>query len=316
MLLNEFVESKKEIWSELEELVSKVQERSLKSLSSDELDRLGYLYRRVTSDLAVARRDFPGDKVVQYLNDLSAQASMIIYSGEPIKRGRIAEFFLETFPSTFRSYRWFIAVAFAIFILGFTWSYVTTLIYPEFGERVLPDQLVKTIKSQKIWTEIPKYQRSLASSLIMTNNIRVSFFAFALGITFMLGTVYVLLANGIMIGAVGGLCQVHGLSLPLWSFVSPHGYIELSVVFMAGGAGLAIGYSILNPSYMTRGRSLVEAAGRSVRLIGGCVPLLMAAGMIEGFLSPSGLNPWVKIIIGPITGSALYWYLLRCGAKS
>ena len=126
---------------------------------------------------------------------------------------------------------------------------------------------------------------------------------------FTLGTVYVLITNGMLIGAVGGLCHIYGLSLPLWSFISPHGYIELSVIFIAGGAGLMMGYSLINPKLATRKLALRDAAKDAVRLIGGCIPFLVIAGIIEGFISPSSLKPWLKLAIGAGTGILLYVYL-------
>jgi len=144
----------------------------------------------------------------------------------------------------------------------------------------------------------------------MTNNIQVTFLAFTSGIFFMLGTIYVLITNGMLIGAIGGLCHIHGLSLPLWSFVSPHGYIELSVIFIAGGTGLMMGYSLINPKLSTRKRALTDAAKDAVKLIGGCIPLLVIAGIIEGFVSPSALKPWIKIAIGASSGILLYAYFL------
>ena len=112
----------------------------------------------------------------------------------------------------------------------------------------------------------------------MTNNIRVAFFAFAWGIMFMAGTVYILVINGILIGGVAGLCDVNGVAMALWSFVSPHGYIELTTIFIAGGAGLKLGYSLIAPSHFTRKRALTDAAGTAIRLLGGCVFLLNHRG--------------------------------------
>ncbi len=316
MTLEEFVNRKNAYWSELDSLLNTIQRGNLKALSAQQIERLGYLYRRVTSDLAIARRDFSTDRTVNYLNDLAARAHAGVYQSKPIESGRIRDFFLSGFPQLFRKHIIFIAVAFGFFLIGFIGTYFATLINPNFGESLIPEKLVHTIESHEMWTDIPQQQRSLASSLIMTNNIQVAFFAFAFGVTFALGTVYVLLSNGMMIGAVGGLCHIHGLSLPLWSFVSPHGYIELTVIFIAGGAGLMMGYALVNPGLASRKRALADAAKQSVRLIGGCVPLLIIAGTIEGFVSPSSLPPWVKILLGAVTGVLLYSYLFSQGKRA
>ncbi len=309
MTLEGFINQKKDYWEELNGLLNKIQSGKLSVLSAVELERLGYLYRRVTSDLAIARRDFPHDRIVEYLNNLASHAHSNVYQSKPIEPGKIRHFFLYGFPELYREKIVFIAISFLLFAFSALLTFSATLINPDVGETVVPVSLVQTIKEHQMWTNIPKGERSIASSMIMTNNIQITFLAFTSGILFTLGTVYVLIINGMLIGAVGGLCYIHGLSLPLWSFVSPHGYIELSVIFIAGGAGIMMGYSLINPKLSTRKRALRDAAKDAVRLIGGCIPLLVIAGVIEGFISPSALNPRIKLTIGVATGILLYAYL-------
>jgi uncharacterized membrane protein SpoIIM required for sporulation len=313
MRLEEFVHQKQSDWSELNDLLTRIKSGNLTALSADELDRLGYLYRRVTSDLAIARRDFPTDRVVRYLNELAARTHANVYRTPPLKGNTFRDFFRFGFPQLFRENFTFVLVAFLLFALAFGATYLTVLANPEFGEDLVPGHLVHTIKQKEMWTDIPQEQRNIAASFIMTNNIQVSFLAFALGITFTLGTVYVMVFNGAFLGAVSGLCHVHGLALPLWSFVSPHGYIELTVIFIAGGAGLKMGYALIHPKLYSRKRALTNAATEAVRLIGGCVPLLIIAGTIEGFVSPSSLPPLVKIALGAVSGVLLYVYLIAAG---
>ncbi len=316
MTLEEFVNKKQRVWSELNELLNRVKSGNVSVLSVDELDRLGYLYRRITSDLAIARRDFPNDRVVRYLNDLAARTHACIYQTQPLKKNAFRDFFLFGFPQLFRENVILIGTSFLLFAIAFITAYWVVWVNPELGETLVPDRLVETIKRGEMWTDIPEVQRSIAASFIMTNNIRVAFLAFAFGIMFTLGTVYVLLINGTLIGAVGGLCHVHGLALPLWSFVSPHGYIELTVIFIAGGAGLKMGYALINPKFSTRKRALADACRDAVRLIGGCVLLLVVAGIIEGFVSPSSLPSLVKLLFGAVSGVALYSYLFLARCQS
>ena len=197
-----------------------------------------------------------------------------------------------------------------MFAIGFGTAYWIALAKPAFAERLAPQHIVETIHAKEMWTNIPELQRNLAASFIMTNNIRVAFLAFASGITFMIGTVYILAFNGLHIGVIAGLCHVHGLALPLWEFVSPHGYIELTTIFIAGGAGLKMGYALIAPTQFTRKRALTDAAKTAVKLIGGCVVLLIIAGVIEGFVSPLSLPSIAKIGFGFATGVLLFCYSL------
>ena len=309
MTLEEFTNKKRPLWSELDELLNRTRKYGAKGMSTVQLNRLGYLYRRITSDLAVARRDFPDDRCVTYLNTLVSRAHNSIYQTSPLKRKTIRHFFRSGFPTLFRRNLRFVVAAFLLFAIGFGTAYWIALAKPAFAERLAPQQIVETIHAEKMWTNIPALQRNLAASFIMTNNIRVAFMAFASGITFMVGTVYILAFNGVHLGVISGLCHVHGFALPLWEFVSPHGYIELTTIFIAGGAGLKMGYALIAPTQFTRKRALIDAAKIAVQLIGGCVALLIIAGVIEGFVSPSSLPSIVKIGFGFATGVLLFCYL-------
>ena len=315
MTLEKFVDEKQDNWSELNDLLSQIKSGNLHGLSANELDRLGALYHRVNFDLAIARRDFPNERIVRYLNELAAQTRANLYRTQPIQKNTFRDFFLYGFPQLFRENIIFTAIAFLLFAFAFVTAYLAAWAEPELAERLVPSDLVETIERKEMWTDIPEQRRNIAASFIMANNIHVAFLAFALGIAFTLGTVYVLLLNGALVGAVGGLCHVHGLALPLWSFVSPHGYIELTVIFIAGGAGLKMGYALIAPKLFPRKRAVSDAAKEAVKLIAGCVPLLVIAGAIEGFISPSGLSPLVKIVLGAVSGALLYCYLILVGNR-
>ena len=306
MTITEFLSKKQETWNELETLLNRPG-----NASAAQLNRLGYLYRRVTSDLAIARRDFPEDRCVPYLNELAARAHATVYQTSPFKRGTLRQFLHFGFPTLFRENLSFIGAAFLMFVLAFAAAYWIALTTPEFAEKIVPERFVSHIKELEdgAWNDTSAERRNLFASFVMTNNIRVAFFAFAWGIMFMAGTVYILVINGILIGGVAGLCDVNGVAMALWSFVSPHGYIELTTIFIAGGAGLKLGYALIAPSHFTRKRALTNAAGTAIRLLGGCVFLLIIAGTIEGFVSPSGLPDITKIGFGALTGILLFTYL-------
>ena len=302
----EFIAKKQQSWNELETLLNKS-----RNANAQELNRLGYLYRRVTSDLAVARRDFPQDRCVIYLNELVSRAHSTVYQTSPLKRGSLLEFLRFGFPTVFRENLYFVGAAFLMFALAFVGAYVSALTSPEYAENLVSEDYVTHIKElgQGNWNDTSAARRNLLSSFVMTNNIRVAFMAFAWGIMFMIGTVYILVFNGLSIGAVAGLCHVHGVALALWSFVSPHGYIELTTIFIAGGAGMKLGYSLISPTTLTRKQTLVNAAKTAIKLLGGCVFLLVIAGIIEGFVSPSELPNAIKIGFGALTGILLFTYL-------
>jgi uncharacterized membrane protein SpoIIM required for sporulation len=169
------------------------------------------------------------------------------------------------------------------------------------------------MRNKDLWINIPPSERPGASSFIMTNNIQVSFLAFAGGVLAGLFTVYIMVMNGLHFGGIMGLAAHYGVAGELGSFVIGHGVIELSVIFVAGGTGLSLGWAILRPGFLRRRDALALAARQAVRLVIGCIPLLVIAGLIEGFISPSSL-PWpVKLFVGIVTGIALYAYVGLAG---
>ena len=287
-------------------------------MTSAELEEFGRLYRATTADLALAQRDFPGQTVTGYLNQLVARAHAELYQGEPLRWRQLKHFYAVTFAQLYRKVGRYTTVAFALFALPalvallVTWAdpaQITVVEGPEIAG------LVEEVKQGQLWTEIDPAARSAASGLIMTNNIRVLFLTFAGGITAGLLTAWVMISNGLHLGAIFGLLLAYDMAAGLAEFVVAHGFIELSVIFLAGGCGLYMGDALLRPGLLSRKQALVQRARVSVQLILGCAPLLVVAGLIEGFISPSAL-PWpVKLAVGLGTGAVLYWYWLRVGRR-
>ena len=153
------------------------------------------------------------------------------------------------------------------------------------------------------------------ASEIITNNVRVAAIAFAGGMTAGLLTGWIILENGLMVGALGALYVKAGFGPDFWATIAPHGVIELSAIQIAGGAGLILAGGYLRPGRARRADALVAAARRAGTLVIGVALLLCVAGTIEGFVSPQRLPIPVRGAIGIVTGIALLAYLLGAGAQ-
>jgi uncharacterized membrane protein SpoIIM required for sporulation len=314
--VEEFVARRQPDWTELEALLRRAAGRGLAAFSGPELERFGRLYRIVSADLAVAQRDFPQDRVRAYLDQLLARAHPYVYQGDVAEWQGLVRFFTVGFPRLYRANAAYVLASAGLFFIPALIAYPATLSSMAAQEALVPSSLLSLIRQGQMWTDIPEQVRPAASTFLMTNNLQVSILAFAGGILAGLGTVYVLLQNGLMLGAVIGTCQAHGLALPLLAFVSPHGYLELSDIVIAGAAGLRLGYPLLAPGLLSRRRALAQGARVAVLLLAGGAPLLVIAGVIEAFISPSGLPAEVKLVFGAATGIALYAYLLCAGRPS
>jgi uncharacterized membrane protein SpoIIM required for sporulation len=314
-MIQQFIAERRTRWEQLERLLRQSQRR--RRLSPDELTTLGRLYRQAASDLAVARRDYPDDRATRYLEQLVGRAHPAIYRRDAGGWASLWRFVTAGFPQAYRQAGRYTAVAFALLALPFLVIFAGTVVDPAVGRSVVPrSSVVQGIERGESWLEIERAERGFASSTIMTNNIQVTIVAFSGGITFGLLTVYVLVFNGLVTGAVAGLAATHGLGIELLSFVSPHGGIELSVIFLAGGAGLRMGHAMLSPGLLSRGAALTVAARQAVPLVAGGAVLLVIAGLFEGFVSPSGIPNAAKYIIGVVNLAWLYAYLLGAGRRS
>ncbi|MEO7840003.1 MAG: stage II sporulation protein M [Anaerolineales bacterium] len=319
MRTDEFYQSRRGDWETLSHLLDQSQ-RDMSRLSELQVRDLARLYRAATSDLALAKRDFPRSEITAYLNQLVARAHALVYRSEPLALKRLWQFATTGFPRLFRETWIFTFIAALFFVVPAIASGISVYTRPETVIYLLPagaQQLITTVEDKKLWIDIPVEERPYTSAFIMQNNIRVSFLAFASGLTAGLLTLWVLFFNGLMLGSLTGLTAFHGIGFELWTFVIGHGVIELSIIFIAGGSGLMLGWAILKPGLLRQRDSLAQAARKSVYLLLGAVPWLVVAGTIEGFISPNeDIAIPVKWITGIVSGILLYGYLLLAGRES
>jgi uncharacterized membrane protein SpoIIM required for sporulation len=310
--IDRFVEDRRTRWARLGQLVSGARGR-VDRLSADEVLELGHLYRATTSDLAIARRDFASDVATERLNDLVAAAHALVYSEAPTSGRRLRRFIGSELPASVHAQLPWTAVAFGIVLVFALATFALGLAFPEIAQSALPDQTRQQLAQRHLWTDIPEGYRPIAGPLIISNNIQVAILQFAGGMTGGALTVYALASNGILLGTIFAVVQAYGLSGGLLSFISAHGFLELSVFFISGGAGLRLGWAMLRPGEHDRRDALRIAGAQAVRAMLLVIPVLFVAGTIEAFLSPSDAPPLVKVGVGVVTGALLWGYILFAG---
>ena len=259
------------------------------------------------------REDATSKQLSAYLNQLLGRGHNLIYSGHKPKVSGLLRFYRETYPQIFRETLPQTLLALSIFAVTGLAAWVITIHDPGFAHRLLGPQMMETIDQRKMWTDSIVTIKPVASSGIMTNNLSVAFSTFALGITAGIGTIWMMIVNGLMIGVIGAATWRVGMALQLWSFVAPHGVLELPAIFIAGGAGLEIARGMLFPGMLPRRESLARAGGRGVRLLLGTIPMLVIAGVIEGFFSPSNAPVAMKFALAAVLFATLLTYLFLVG---
>ncbi|MHC5595552.1 MAG: stage II sporulation protein M [Nostoc sp.] len=302
-------------WQRLDALLRQIEKKGLKSLRAAEIRELASLYRSVAADLARARTQQIGNTLSQSLQSLTTRAYTQIYQGSRRQEWQaILKFYRWGLPDVVQKTFLYIAAATALFLLGALVAWWYSWQNPSFMSLIVPESLINKVRDEhKLWMGSIVGIEPLASSSIMINNLSVSFGAVAGGISVGAYTTYLMVFNGLLIGAVGTLVSQNNLAYPFWSFVLPHGSLELPAIFFAGGAGFLLARAILFPGKYRRGDALKLYGSQAVQLVFGIVPMLIIAGAIEGFFSP---NPSVPDAIKYLAGIGLFIVLVMyCSRK-
>lgn len=311
VLSNLWIDKRRPHWDRLALLLAQADNGGLGQLSRAELEELALLYRQVAADLSVLRRDATARSYTDHVNELLTRAHHIIYSGRKTSARSLFRFLRDDYPAIFQRQLPFVLASLLISVAWGLLGAALTSARPDFMRHFVGPAMIATMERHEMWTKSVVSMAPTASSYIMTNNLSVSFATFAGGIAFGLGTFFYLYVNGMMLGVIGAACHQYAMSLALWSFVAPHGSLELPSILIAGGAGLRLGYSMLFPGSLRWRESVAQGGMEATRLVSGIIPLLVLAGLLEGFFSPSHAPVWLKFTVGGLLFSLLLLWLFR-----
>ena len=311
ILSNQWIQKRRPHWDRLSSLLSQSDRSGLGQLSRAELQELALLYRQVAADLSVLRQDSTAGSYVLHVNQLLARAHHIIYSSRKTNLLTLFRFLRDEYPASFQKQIGFVLASLAISVAWGLLGAAITSARPEFMRHFVGPEMIATMERHEMWTKSVVSVAPMASSAIMTNNLSVSFVTFAGGIVFGLGTFWFLFTNSIMLGVIGAACHQYGMSVALWSFVAPHGSLELPSIIIAGGAGFRLGHSMLFPGALRWKDSIAQGGIEATRLVSGIIPLLVIAGCLEGFFSPSQAPVWLKFTVGGLLFTLLLVWLFR-----
>lgn len=269
---------------------------------------MGRLYRVAAADLALARRRWPNDPVVGRLEALVGIARPLVYDTESRGEGLVRFFTTSYWQRVSERPLLLLVAAGLMFVPGALaawWAYVD----PAAAVGLVPEQFQRATEPRGGDLGLSAAQQAELASLIFTNNIRVTFLAFAGGVAAGLGTAFTLIYNGTFIGALAGLTFSSGRGALFMELVTAHGILELSCVVVAAAAGLRMGMALVLPGKQTRAQALVDEARGAVAIVLGTAPWLVLAGIVEGFLTPAGLG--LEAVVGfGVTLGLVYWGLV------
>ncbi len=314
-----FVTRRQPDWDRLEALLHDATARGVARLSADTLRELALLYRTATTDLAAAQSRGYSFETRGYLNRLVARTYSVVYARSATPGWKpIARFFSSTFPREVRASGRIIIATSTLFVLAWIVAYWLVSIHPLSAYALLPQEEIPTI-TKRLHDSNFGFDRAYApamSSMIITNNIRVTMLAFAGGMTLGILTIWEILNNGLMVGGLGALYASKGFGSDFWATIAPHGVIELSAIQIAGAAGLLLTQAIIAPGRLRRSDALKANARRAGVLMIGVAGMLVVAGTIEGFITPQRTSELFRFSVGGLTAVLLTAYFAFAGRIS
>ncbi|MCL2839625.1 MAG: stage II sporulation protein M [Defluviitaleaceae bacterium] len=312
-----FIAKNEETWKTLEAFNHHLAKsrRGVKGLAVDEVREFSRLFRLASHHLAYAKTHFPTGNALPYLNRIVGVAHNFFYVREKGGFGQVWEYFAYTFPQAVRDTWRFWAVAAAFFALGVVFAGFYVSSDPANLQTIMPGW----IGDGTLEGETPDWgdggvawDYAYMTAVIGTNNVRVAFMTFAFGILGGIGTIFILVYNGLIVGALMGFFHQSGADMLIaYSLILPHGVLELMAIFLCGGGGLMIGKGLLIPGDLTRRHALIASAKQAAVLMPGVVAMLVIAAVIEGFFTPLGINPWLKLTFAALTGIGFIVYSMR-----
>lgn len=306
MDLDAYVGARSHEWARLHDLSRR------RALTGAEADEFLDLYQRASTHLSVVRSSSPDPSVVAYLSGLLARTRLTTVGPGTTIPHLLLQFVTQTFPAALYRLRWWwIGMAIGTLLVAFG-AGVWTMYHPEVYTSMLTPQQIDAYVNSSFENYYSEYAHHEFATMVWVNNAWVSALAIAFGVAG-LPTLWVMYNNAINLGVSGALMISHGRGELFFGMILPHGLLELTAVFVAGGVGLKLFMSWINPGPRTRLQSFAHEGRTAVAVVLGLVGVLLVSGVIEGFVTPSGLPTLARITIGVVVEGLFLTYVFRVG---
>jgi uncharacterized membrane protein SpoIIM required for sporulation len=291
-----FVALRRPLWDGFADQLS----RPRKRLSYAEVEEMALRYRQVLHDHAFARARFPDTGAARRLAGLAVQGASLLQQEEQ-KAFSFVRFFFVRFPAAVRDHLPEMGVVTALFLVTALLGWVTALVEPSMTVALLGPERIADLEQGRLWTEslTTTVPAAYSSSAIATNNMSVAITAWAGGALAGIGALWVVLFNGFYLGAVFGVTARFAMAGELLEFVTAHGPLEITLILVSAGAGLAVGRTLLMAGDLPRSITLPRAAREAMVVLVGCLPWFGILALVEALLSPSPTLAWSwKLVLG------------------
>jgi len=310
-------------WEMLTVLLNRTDRHGLGALSVSEVKELCRMYRQTAIDLSRARADGDDPELVSFLNHLVARAHGRVYSTRRVEFGVVFEFISGGFARVVRRRLGAVLLSTGLFLLASVTSFLAVVHDPElayalFDEKTIEYENIRLERQQGEYKGNFTFDVSsspLIAVVIIGNNVRVAFLAFALGALLCLPGVLLLIYNGRMLGTLSGVVWAHGYLFDFCALILTHGILELTAICIAGAAGLLLGWALIAPGEQTRGQALRLASRDALGLLLGSALMLVVAGVIEAHVTPHFGKP-VRLTVAGVSLAIMLLYFACAGRRA
>lgn len=315
MDIDRYIQRNEPTWRRLADL-SRVGSRDARRLSDDEVAELVALYQRVSAHLSHARSRYRDPELNARLSGVLGEARVVIYRRRGSALASVGRFFSETFPAAVWGSRRYIAAAAVLFFVPALGMGLFMSVSPTALDAAVPPELQELIAEEEFADYYSSDAAQNFAGTVTINNIQVAFLAFALGVVPLVGTSWVLALNGLNVGVMAAVMHRAGEGAQFWGLILPHGLLEISAIVVAGAAGLRLSWALVAPGDQTRAAAFREAGLRAVVIVMGLALCFVAAGFIEGFVTPSGLPTALRIGVGVAALSLFVAAVVLLGSRA
>ncbi len=286
-----------------------------KELGPAQVDEFLSLYRRVSSQLSFVRSHYQDPTLTAELNHTIGMANAALYQRTASPVAGLRRFFAVSFPGAVWHMRRALGVAALLLLL----PAIVMALWLSSSDRALDLAASEAQRAAYVDEAFEDYYSSAPAAefatSVLINNIQVSFLAFALGVSFGIGTAAVLVFNGVNLGMAWAVFIVAGEQSKFFGLIAPHGLLEMSAIVVAGAAGLSMGWALIAPGDRTRGAAFTEEARRSIVVILGLMIAFVIAGIIEAYVTP-GLSTVPRVAIGVVVEAVAVAYIVAFGRRA
>ena len=295
-----FIRLRRPLWDAFEGQLAASRKR-FRVVGYDRLEETALRYRQVLHDHALAASRFPGTAAARRLQSLALAGTRRLTGEGTARPGGVAAFFARTFPAAFQRQLGLLGITLALFLLAVLWGLGVAVLRPELGLTILGPEAVHGLEEGRLWTEslVTTVPPSVSSSGIATNNLTVALTAWSGGLLAGLVPLYIVLFNGLLLGATVGITLHYSMTGDLLRFIAAHGILELTLILVCAAAGLGLGRALVAAGDLPRPLALREAGRDALAVLLGCLPWFVVLALVEVFVSPApGLPAGVKLLLG------------------